>query len=104
MRIHAAPTDVADPELSLTRHAAMRMQQRGIPSWFVDLLVQHGRPYHDGHGALVLSVCKHTRRRLQRVLTERQYAAAERYFGVYAVVSADDAIVTAAHRTNRRFH
>jgi hypothetical protein len=38
------------------------------------------------------------------VLTREQYAQAERWFGVYAVVSPDRAIVTAAHRTSRRFH
>jgi hypothetical protein len=87
----------------LTGHAAVRMQQRGIPAWFLRLLVEHGKTTHDGHGALVKSVSKATRQRLQRVLTPQQYAAAERWFGVYAVVSSDDAIVTTAHRTHRRF-
>jgi len=31
-----------------------------------------------------------------------EYAAAERYFSVYAVVSTDHTVVTAAHRTRRR--
>ena len=90
--------------IRLTDHAAVRMQQRGIPAWFLRLLVQHGKTTHDGHGAVLKSVSKATRQRLQRVLTPQQYADAERWFGVYAVVSGDDAIVTAAHRTHRRFH
>jgi hypothetical protein len=101
MRIHAARGPAT--HLSFTRHAAVRMQQRGIPSWFLDLLVRHGKSRHDGHGAIVVSVCKDTRRKLQSVLTRIEYAEAERFFGVYAVLSADDAIVTAAHRTHRRF-
>jgi hypothetical protein len=90
--------------LSVTRHASVRMQQRGIPAWFLELLLRHGRARHDGHGALVLSVCKDTRHRLQAVLSRKEYADAERYFSVYAVLSTDDAIVTTAHRTHRRFH
>lgn len=88
----------------LTGHAAIRMRQRGIPAWFLDLLVEHGKSTHDGHGAIVKSVCKITRRRLQQVLSREQYARAERWFNVYAVLSHDDALVTAARRTHRRYH
>jgi hypothetical protein len=44
-----------------------------------------------------------TTRRLQAVLPAKQYVQAERWFGVYAVVSAGDVVVTAAHRTRRRW-
>jgi hypothetical protein len=94
----------AGDEVRLTGHAAVRMQQRGIPAWFLRLLVEHGKTTHDGHGAVVKSVSKATRQRLQRLLSPKEYAGAERWFGVYAVVSGDDAIVTTAHRTHRRFH
>lgn len=102
--MQAQSTHHAPPAFKLTSHAATRLQQRGIPGWFLDLLVRHGKATHDGHGALVLSVCKDTRRELQAVLTRAEYAAAERYFGVYAVVSSDQAVITAAHRAHRRFH
>ena len=36
----------------LTDHAAIRLQQRGIPGWFLNLLLSHGRSRHDGHGAV----------------------------------------------------
>ena len=89
----------------LTTHAAVRLQQRGIPAWFLRLLIQHGKTSHDGHGAVLKSVNKGTRRRLQAVLSRTEYAQAERYFDVYAVVSPDSAVVTAAHRTRRaRMH
>lgn len=90
--------------IRLTDHAAVRMQQRGIPSWYLRLLVEHGKTTHDGHGAVLKSVSKSTRRRLRNALSRQEYARAERYFGVYAVVTPDLAVVTAAHRTNRRFH
>lgn len=95
----------AEPQqLQLTRHAAVRLQQRGIPAWFVELLVEHGASSHDGHGAVVLSVNKVARQRLAKVLDKKAYARAERWFDVYAVVSGDNSVVTAAHRTHRRFH
>jgi hypothetical protein len=94
----------AETSFPLTAHAAVRMQQRGIPPWFLKLLVQHGKTTHDGHGAVLKSVSKATRQRLQGVLSRAEYAQAERYFDVYAVVTPDDAVVTAAHRTTRRFH
>jgi hypothetical protein len=49
-----------DP-IRLTNHAALRMQQRGIPAWYLRLLVEHGKTTHDGHGAVLKSVSKSTR-------------------------------------------
>ncbi len=97
----ADPTAAATQSLNLSRHAIARLQQRGIPGWFLGLLVDHGRTHHDGHGAVIKTVDKSTRRQLQAVLSRTQYVAAERYFGVYAVL-ADQAVVTAAHRTRRK--
>jgi hypothetical protein len=92
------------PNLRLTTHAAVRLQQRGIPPWFLRLLIEHGKTTHDGHGAVLKSMSKSAKQRLRQVLSRREFAQAERWFGVYAVVSEDDAIVTAAHRTNKRLH
>lgn len=92
------------PSIHLTGHAAVRMQQRGIPAWYLNLLVEHGKTTHDGHGAVLKSIAKATRQRLRHVLSRHEYARAERYFDVYAVVTPDQSVVTAAHRTNRRFH
>ena len=91
-------------QIRLTDHAAVRMQQRGISSWFLRLLVEHGKTTHDGHGAVLKSVSKSARQRLRKGLSRQEYARAERYFGVYAVVTPDQAVLTAAHRTHRRFH
>jgi len=86
----------------LTTHAAVRMQQRGIPAWYLRLLIEHGETRLDGHGAELMSISKSARRILRGVLSQHEYARAERYFGVYAVVSQDDAVITAAHSTHRR--
>ena len=102
--MHACHPPTPARELRLTNHAAVRLQQRGIPPWFMQLLLEHGDSEHDGHGAVIKSVTKATRQRLARVLDRKQYALAERWFGVYAVLSSDRAVVTAAHRTQRRYH
>lgn len=91
-------------DIRFTDHAAVRSQQRGIPAWYLRLLIEHGKTTHDGHGALLKSVSKATRRRLRKILSHDEYVQAERWFGVYAVISTDNAIVTTAHRTNRRLH
>lgn len=90
-------------ELPLTQHARVRLQQRGIPRWYLQLLLDHGQMQHDGHGATVLTVNHRVRQRLRFVLNRTEYARAERYFGVYAVVSPDAAVITAARRTRRAY-
>ena len=102
----AAPDAPAEPgaahDLQLTRHATARLQQRGVPRWFLRLLIDHGKAVHDGHGAVIRLVDKGARKRLQRVLSRTAYASAERYFDVYAVLTPDDAVVTVAHRARHR--
>lgn len=94
---------VSAPPTRLTGHASTRIQQRGIPRWFLDLLLDHGKTHHDGHGAVIKSVTRDTRQRFKSALSPQDYVRAERYFGVYAVVASDDAVITAARR-NRRKH
>lgn len=95
---------VALQGVRLSRHAAVRLQQRGIPAWFLHLLVEHGACSHDGRGAVIMSVNKAARQRLAKALDRKEYARAERWFDVYAVLSSDDTVLTAAHRNHRRYH
>ena len=89
------------PPINLSPHAQVRLQQRGIPTWYVDLLVTWGQSRHDGHGAQVFSVTKPVRSRLAKELPRDKYVLAERYFDVYAVVSDEGILITAAHRQRR---
>jgi hypothetical protein len=89
------------PPVYLSQHAQARLQQRGIPAWYVDLLVSWGEGRHDGHGAQVFAVTKAVRHRLARELPREEYVMAERYFGVYAVVSGGGTLITVAHRQGR---
>lgn len=104
MHIVDEPTAALRHSLRLTGHASIRIQQRGIPPWFLRLLIEQGTTTNDGHWRNGESVSKGTRRRLHSVLSHRQYVKAERYFDVYAAVSSNEAVITAADRTHRRFH
>jgi hypothetical protein len=50
----------------LTQHARTRMQQRGITTLAVELLIDYGREAHDHCGCRVVSFDKRTRQRLAR--------------------------------------
>ena len=98
-----AGSSACRPNLPLTHHATRRIQQRGIPPWFLQLLLAYGHSRHDGHGAVIKTVDRAARGRMQAALSRAAFVAAEAYFDVYAVVALDDdAVVTVAHRTRRR--
>lgn len=86
----------------LTVHARARMQQRGISPTAIELLLDFGRETHDHRGCRIVHFDKRSRRRVQRALGPERYRQLERYFNAYAVVAADDAIVTVGHRLHRR--
>lgn len=84
-----------------TEHATARLRQRGIPKELLDLLVFYGEERHDGHGARVVAFSKRTRAQLRRDLGAKRYARWETRLNVYAVVSADEALITVGHRSQR---
>lgn len=53
MHIVDEPTAALRHSLRLTGHASLRIQQRGIPPWFLRLLIEQGTTTNDGHGAMV---------------------------------------------------
>ena len=87
---------------TLTEHARIRMQQRGIPPAALEALLDYGREAHDHRrGCRVVLFDKRTRRRLARHFGPA-LRKVERYLDAYAVVGPDDAVVTVGHR-HRRF-
>lgn len=84
-----------------TEHATARLRQRGIPTELLDLLVRYGEERHDGHGARVVAFSKRARKRLRRDLGVKEFARWESRLNVYAVVSADEALITVGHRQQR---
>jgi hypothetical protein len=86
----------------ITPHAQTRMQQRGIPAAYVDLLLAYGSARHDHHGAEIYHFDKAALRRLERVWGRSFVSKFDSLRGAYAVVSGGR-IITTGHR-NRRIH
>jgi hypothetical protein len=55
----------------LSQHAATRMQQRGIPQFALECLLDYGRFQYDHRGAAIVFLDKAARRRLARDLKNR---------------------------------
>ena len=83
----------------VSRHAAARMQQRGIPPQMLERVLCHGRERHDHRGAVVVTVDRAARERLRRSGDVRR-AEVERLRNVYVVV-AEGVVVTVGHRYRR---
>lgn len=83
-----------------THHAAARIQQRGIPPLVVDLLFEFGSNEPSGDGTSKLYFDKQARRKV------KNYAGPlagylKQHLDVYAVVGADEELITVAHRYER---
>lgn len=85
----------------LTDHARVRMQQRGISPMALDVLLSYGREAHDHRGCRVVFFDKRSRARATRELAGETLRKVERHLDAYAVVAADNAIVTVGHRHRR---
>ena len=86
--------------LSLSQHARVRMQQRGIPSRAVELLLEHGAVQHDHHGGRVLFFDKARQRKLRQVSEPEAVAGMERFYNAYAVLGHGE-VLTVGWRYRR---
>ncbi len=84
---------------SLSSHARARMQQRGIGSDTLDLLLSFGREAYDHHGAVILYMDKAAQKRL--AAASRAKSEVRRLAGLYAVLSRHGQVITVGHRTRR---
>lgn len=84
---------------SLSSHARTRMQQRGIGSDTLDLLLSFGREAYDHHGAVILYMDKAAQKRLASA--SRARSEVRRLAGLYAVLSRHGQVITVGHRTRR---
>ena len=88
------------PRLSLTKHAAQRLQQRGIKASTLSLLHEFGRCVYVHNGAVRIIFDHAARRQVEAVLGK---AAAQVKFSAYAVVEATrgSRVITVGHRNGR---
>jgi hypothetical protein len=87
---------VAAVQSFVTRHAAARMQQRGIPPAVIERVLRHARERHDHHGGVILTIDKTARGRLRRS-GEARGSDLERLADVYVVMD-DGVVITVGHR------
>lgn len=86
--------------MDMTNHAQSRCQQRAIPALLIDLLLQFGSSQQSGDGTSKYFFDKPSRRRV------KAYAGSlatllEEHLDLYAIVAADDRVITVAHRIDR---
>lgn len=86
--------------MSMTHHAKVRSQQRGIPPLVVDLLLQFGVHERAPGGVSKVFLDKHARRRLESYVGTLA-PQIEQHLNVYLVVNGDNQVITAAPRTER---
>lgn len=87
----------------LTRHARVRMQQRGIGAEALEDLLAYGRVVHDHHGAEIVFFDHAARRRLAEEQGEKAIRRPGKRLSAYAVIGAHGKVCTVGHRV-RRIH
>ena len=85
----------------LTRHAMVRMQQRGIGEQTIDDLLAYGRPMHDHHGAEIIFFDKAAKRRLAEEQGGRLDERLTKLTRTYAVFADDGSVRTVGWRYKR---
>jgi hypothetical protein len=83
-----------------TRHAAVRMQQRGIPPLIEQWLEQYGEEDYDGKGGVRRYFSKRSIRALERDVGRGPVTRMSDYLRIYKIDSASDGhTITVAYKT-----
>jgi len=98
--MNGQPLSPAFLQSGLTRHAATRMQQRGVPPIIIDWLQVFGAEEHDKHGGVIRYFDKAARRRLEQSIGRPVVRRMQDLLGAY-LVEADGRVVTVGHRHAR---
>ena len=88
-------------EMSITHHAARRLQQSGIHEDVLPLLMRFGAYEYDKRGAKLFYLTHKGRERLRKDVGGARFGRLESLLDVYAVVDTDGTVVTVGHRTHR---
>ena len=83
--------------MSLTTHASIRSQQRGIPPLVLDWLETYGDESFDHHGAVILHFSKRSVRRLERAVGRQPVCKLKEYLRCYAVLSDGHVVTVGKH-------
>ena len=93
-------SDFSSNALKMTRHAQIRMQQRGIPPVIERYLEEFGEEEHDGHGGVQPYFSQKSIRTMERNLGVWMVKRMVGFLDVYMVESIHDGkVITLARRT-----
>jgi hypothetical protein len=87
--------------ITMTHHAAIRRQQRGIPEAALTCLMRFGKSMHDNRGGEILYFDKRAKKRCLTTLGKEAYRKLDGCFNVYAVRSLNGSLLTIGHRFKR---
>lgn len=87
--------------ITMTKHASVRKQQRGIPESVLDCLMEFGRISHDKRGGEVLYFDKRAKQHCLTVMGKEMYRRLDGHLDVYAVRASDGVLLTVGHRCKR---
>ena len=87
--------------LSMTRHAGIRVQQRGVNRDMLDCLLAYGHHQPDHKGCNIVTFDGKALEDLSRFEPKALNAKATGARNLYAVVDSDGVVVTAGHRYRR---
>ena len=84
-----------------TKHANIRMQQRGIPRFVVDLLLRYGKKTNARRGGRIYYFGNEGRKRVRRYLGRTRARKFERYLKTVVIIDGGQ-VVTCVNRWDRR--
>ena len=98
---HPPSTRSQATTLQVSRHAAARMQQRGLPPLVLQWFEDYGSERYDGHGGVIRFFDKRARRALERSVGREPVRRMHEWLNSYAVVAHDGTAVTVGRRHKR---
>jgi hypothetical protein len=85
----------------LTKHATIRLKQRGVDPSVLDCLIAYGRRDHDHHGAEIVRFDADALRRVRLWESIQLWKRVAEAGSLYAVVDSDGLVITTGHRRRR---
>ncbi len=84
--------------VQMTKHAAIRQQQRGIPPLILEWLESYGASSQSRQGAEIRYFDKHSRKQLAKAVGAEIVGRLTGLLDTYAVFAADGTVITVGHR------
>ena len=88
----------------ISNHARIRGQQRRIPNFVIEMLIQYGDVSRNHHGADVYFFSKNSLRELMADMDEESKKFMRKASDTYAVITPGDIVITAGYLQKKKLH